>query len=129
MGSNIELNDTLQITTEQGFPADILDLKRHQKNPITLEEVKDKEFEFTKPDERIYHRPPIRNFLVHNINGKWLYWGHVFIIEQTIKEGMTSGKFKIIKIYDPEYQIAMTNNESRRDQSYFKKWDIPLDTR
>jgi hypothetical protein len=30
MGSNIELNDTLQITTEQGFP-DILDLERHKK--------------------------------------------------------------------------------------------------
>ena len=31
MGSYIELNDTLQLTTEQGFPKE-LDLKKHLKN-------------------------------------------------------------------------------------------------
>ena len=45
MGSLIELNDTLQITTEQGFPAE-LDLEKHKANPITLQDVKDKVFEF-----------------------------------------------------------------------------------
>lgn len=121
MGSEIEFNDTLQITIEQGFPADILNLEKHKENPITLEDVKDKEFEFSKSGAKIYHLPPARTFLVHNIDGKWLYWGHVLVIEQTIKDGVTSGKFKIIKIYDPEYQVVVTNNESKKGMSYFEK--------
>ena len=32
MGSYVELNDTLQITKEQGFPEE-LDWKQHLKNP------------------------------------------------------------------------------------------------
>ena len=125
MGSFIELNDTLQITTAQGFPADVLDIKKHQKNPITLDEVKNKIFEFTnKPKARLYHPAPGRCFLVHNIDGKWLYWGKITMLEQTIKgdsadNQMTSGKFKIIQIYDPEYQIQITKNESPENKSYF----------
>jgi hypothetical protein len=122
MGGYIEINDTLQITTEQGFPEKILNLEKHQKNPIILDEVKDKVFEFyDKPNARIYQVSPTRNFLVHNIDGKWLFWGKILIIEQNIKsEGekhVTSGKYKIIKIYDPEYQKQITVNES--DSSYF----------
>lgn len=126
MGSFKEINDTLKITTEQGFPADILDLKRHQASPIPLSDVEGKVFEFrNKPEARIYHSPPIRTFLVHYIDSKWLYWGHALIIEQTIHgedpdNQMTSGKFKIIKLYDPEYQILVTKNESiAGGKSYF----------
>lgn len=125
MGSYIELNDTLQITTEQGFPASILDLEKHQNQPIALDDVKDKIFEFQhKQNARVYHSPPTRCFLVHNIDGKWLYWGHVYIVEQTISidpqgDKFTSGKFIITKIYDPEYQILKTKNESPEGQSYF----------
>lgn len=42
MGSFIEINDTLQITAEQGFPADILNLEKHLKTPVTLDDVKGK---------------------------------------------------------------------------------------
>ena len=73
MGSHIELNDTLQITTEQGFPSDILELNKHQSNPIKLDLVKNQVFEFhNKKDARIYHLPPVRCFFAHNIDGKWL---------------------------------------------------------
>ncbi len=125
MGSFIELNDTLQITAEQGFPADILDLEKQKENPIKLDDVKDKVFEFhNKSNARIYHHSPIRCFLVHNIDGKWLYWGRALIIEQTIKGDSkethtTSGKYKIIKIYDPDYQKLITKNESPEGLSYF----------
>ena len=44
MGSFIEINDTLRITVEQGFPVDILDLKKHQQNPVMTETLKDKIF-------------------------------------------------------------------------------------
>lgn len=113
MGSYIELNDTLQITTEQGFPKE-LDLEQHRKKPFTAEDFKDKIFEFhDKPDMRLFHPAPTRCFLVHNINGKWLYWGHCVILEQTIHADTqkTSGKFKIIKIYTLEHQKSMNRYE------------------
>lgn len=126
MGSFIELNDTLQITTDQGFPADILNLEKHQSNPILFEEVKDKIFTFhDKPNARIYHIPPTRCFLVHNIDGQWLYWGKILIVEQAIKGGSaetctTSGKYKIIELYDPDYQEQITRHECPEGKSYFK---------
>ena len=125
MGSYVELNDTVQITTEQGFPEEILNLEKHKKNPIILDDVKDKVFEFKdKPNARIFHPSPNRCFLVHNINGKWLYWGKIVMLEQTIKgetpeTQTTSGKYKIIAIYDPEYQEQITKNETNPGKSYF----------
>ena len=104
MGSFIETNDTLQITTEQGFPAE-LDYEKHKVKPFKAEDFYGKVFEFKdKPKIRLYHAPPVRNFLVHNIDGKWLYWGLVHILEvkhDYIKQ-TTSGKYKIVYIYSPE---------------------------
>ena len=104
MGSHIETNDTLQITTEQGFPQE-LDLEKHQIKPLATSDFEGKVFEFRNKEKiRIYHAPPVRVFLVHNINGKWLYWGLVYILEVVHDQvkNMTSGKFKIIYIYTPE---------------------------
>ena len=100
MGSYIEMNDTLQITKEQGFPKE-LDWREHLKNPYTAEQFKDKIFEFKdKPSIRNYQIPPVKNFLVENINGKWLYWGlvHILEIKHDYINKTTSGKFKIIYI-------------------------------
>jgi hypothetical protein len=104
MGSLIEINDTLQISIEQGFPKE-LNYEQHTFMPFMAKDFTDRIFEFkNKPKVRIYKLPPVRNFLVQNINGKWLYWGLIHIIE--IKhdniEQTTSGKFKIIYIYSPE---------------------------
>ena len=86
MGSLIELNDTLRISKAQGFPAEI-DLQEHLHAPYSIENVKDKVFNFTaKPKIRVYQQPPVRNFLVEDVDGKWVYWG----------------KFKILSINDPE---------------------------
>jgi len=104
MGSFIETNDTLQITAEQGFPSE-LNIEQHQAKPFKAEDSANKIYEFkNKPDIRIYHRPPVRNFLVQNINGKWLYWGLIHIVEvvHDYEKQTTSGKFKIIYLYTPE---------------------------
>ena len=104
MGTQITLNDTLQITREQGFPVDF-DLERHLNNPFKAEDFKDKIFEFKhKENIRVYQAPPVRNFLVENKNGKWIYWGLVHILEIKIDclNKNTNGKFKIIYIYTPE---------------------------
>lgn len=104
MGNFIKINDTLQISTEQGFPKE-LDYEQHKIKPFIADNFEGKIFEFKdKPKIRIYKLPPVRNFLAQNINGKWLYWGLIHVIELThdnIKQ-MTSGKFKIIYIYTPE---------------------------
>jgi len=124
MGSFVELNDTLQLTSDQGFPKE-LDLAKHLKNPIKVASFKGKVFEFKdKPAARIYKTPPVRNFLVHNIDGKWLYWGHCLMVEQTInssKDGKiqtTSGKYIITQIYPPKYQEEVTKREFP-EKSYF----------
>jgi len=82
-----------------------LDYGEHKVKPFISHDFKDKIFEFkNKPNIRVYQPPPIRNFLVQNIGGKWLYWGLVHVIEVThdALNQTTSGKFKIIYIYSPE---------------------------
>jgi hypothetical protein len=132
MGSFIELNDTLQLTEAQGFPASLLNVEHHQKNPITIDQVKDIVFEFkNKPSARIFQKDPVRVFLVQNIDGKWLFWGHAYIQSQTIKKQLnpdgtwdeeswiTEGTYIINSIYAPDYQIIATKNESPSGLSYF----------
>src|SRR3989338_8085392 len=121
MGSFIELNDTLQITTEQGFPKE-LTLEHHLQKPFIAEGFAGRVFDFNKPDLRLFHPAPTRVFLVHKIDGKWLYWGHALILEQTIHAEIktTTGKFKIIKIYTPEHQRAMSTHEVSPGNEFFK---------
>lgn len=80
MGSFIEINDTLQISIDQGFPKE-LDYEKHKINPFQTSDFNWKIFEFkNKPKIRVYKIPPVRNFLVQNIDGKRLYWWLVHII-------------------------------------------------
>ena len=65
MGSFIEFNDTLQLTTAQGFPKE-LDMEKHRKSPFTAKDFKNRVFGFkNKPNMRLYHSAPVRVFLVH----------------------------------------------------------------
>jgi len=125
MGSKIEINDTLQITTEQGFPEDIINLERHRKGEIKLKDLESRVFNFNKPGARYFHHYPTRCFLAHNIDGRWLFWGEIEILSQTIvtnpKQGelykekkpetTTVGKYRIIKIYNLAYMLAKTKHE------------------
>ena len=122
MGSFIEINDTLRITKEQGFPAE-LDVTKHLQTPYKLDDFKDKVFEFKgKKDIRVYKILPVRNFLVEEIDGKWLYWGRCHIVEvhHDYVKGETSGKFKIIALNSPE-QMKQSFDliDSRPEFSFF----------
>jgi hypothetical protein len=132
MGSPIEINDTLQLSIEQGFPADLLNREKHTETPVRLASLTDRTFEFkNKDDARLFHLDPVRVFLVENIGGKWLFWGKVLIQSQTISKKLasdgswkhgdwtTSGTYKIIDLYDPEYQEQFTQRESPSGKSYF----------
>lgn len=121
MGSYIEMNDTLQITKEQGFPEE-LNYKKHIKCPFTAEDFKDKIFEFQdKNNIRNYHMPPVRNFLVENINGKWLYWGliHMLEVQHDYVHKKTSGKFKIVYINTPEEMKMAHRLIDKNENTYF----------
>lgn len=121
MGSYVEINDTLQITKEQGFPKK-LDWKQHIVKPYDAEQFKDKVFEFkNKPNIRNYHMPPVRNFLVENVNGKWIYWGlvHVLEVNHDYINKTTSGKFKITYINSPEEMKLAHNIIDRNSETYF----------
>ena len=132
MGSFIEINDTLQITEEQGFPASLLNIERQATDPVTIDEVKGIVFNFkNKPSARIFQKDPVRVFLVQNINDKWLFWGHALVQSQTVEKKLnddgswdgeswiTNGSYVISKIYDPAYQKIATMNESPDGLSYF----------
>lgn len=122
MGSLIEINDTLQLTKEQGFPVDF-ELEHHLNIPYKTEDVLEKIFEFkNKPGIRIYKVPPVRNFLVENKNGKWVYWGLIHILEITHDyiNKTTSGKFKIIYLYSPdEMKVAHKLIDRNEETKYF----------
>ena len=104
MPSIIKTNDTLQITRDQGFPEELI-YDQHKIKPFFVSDFEDRVFEFKdKPGIRIYQAPPVRNFLVENIDGKWLYWGltHVLEVIHDYEKKITSGKYKLIYIYTPE---------------------------
>jgi hypothetical protein len=138
MGSLVEINDTLQITTEEGFPADLFSLARHRARPITLAEVGDRVFQFSgKVGPRFFHLDPVRVYWYHNIGGRWLAWGHIVMQEQTITRNpkftahqgainvsdpaqwVTNGCYKVLKIYDPQYQEEFTRRDLPPELSYF----------
>ncbi|MEK6879476.1 MAG: hypothetical protein AABY22_07715 [Nanoarchaeota archaeon] len=119
MGSTIEINDTLKISRERGFPKG-LTLEGHIKDTKFSLSYLGSVFAFWNKDERLYNRAPARVFLVEEIDGKWLYWGNALVISQTIEDEMTKGKYKIIKIYSPEFQRQMTIEESPEGKSYFE---------
>jgi hypothetical protein len=104
MGSFIEINDTLQITDEQGFPPELV-YEEHISKPFLADNFKNRIFEFkNKEGIRFYHIPPVRVLLAHNVDGKWLYWGHIHILEirHNYEKKTTSGKFKIVYLYSPD---------------------------
>ncbi|HLC71631.1 MAG TPA: hypothetical protein VJI32_06470 [Candidatus Nanoarchaeia archaeon] len=136
MGSYIEINDLLKISRERGFPVE-LRLEDHIRDPQQSNIFLGQEFTFWNKGERLYHRAPTRVFLVEEvknpnrsraagykthfsgIKGKWLYWGHVLVTQQTITAGRTEGKYQIIKLYNPDYQRLATIHEAPKGRSYF----------
>lgn len=122
MGSFVEFNDTLQLTSAQGFPVELV-LEKHGENPYRAEDFADKVFAFRdKESVRIFHAPPVRTFLVENRDDKWIYWGlcEVLHVEHDLVAKMTSGKFRITYIYTPEEMCAAHGMIDRREGKEYK---------
>jgi hypothetical protein len=121
MGGAIETNDTLQLTKEQGFPGE-LRLEKHLDKPYKTKDFEGKVFEFKdKPKVRVYQQPPVRNFLVENRDGKWIYWGlvHILEIKSDYSNKTTSGKFEIIYIYTPDEMKKAHDLIDRNEKTRF----------
>ena len=142
MGSLIDLNDTLELTDAQGFPFDLFDLARHQRDPITIEELGNRTFTFQgKLKPRVFQLDPVRVFFYHNLpdadgNTKWLAWGEVLIQSLHIQKNpdvshkskrnesdpnqwLTGGTYKMLKIYTPDYQRIATHHQTPGGFDYF----------
>jgi hypothetical protein len=121
VGSAIEINDTLQLTWEQGFPA-VLDIRTHRRKAYQASDFEGQAFEFrAKPGIRIYHAPPVRNFLVENRGGKWLYWGliHIQKIRHDYVRGETAGTFTIEYLYSPAEMMQAHRLIDRNSQTEY----------
>ncbi len=103
MGGKFICNDTLRISKAQGFP-DFLSLEKHLQAPYSLHDVEGKIFSFNKPDLRLYQPTPIRVSWVEDVNGKWVYWGMINILETTLnfENNTTSGTYKVVKLFTPQ---------------------------
>ena len=99
-------------------------------------------FEFHgKVNPRIFQLDPVRVFFYHNIPNaagetKWLAWGEVLILSLKIeknpdvahsskinesdpKQWVTSGTYKMLKVFDSEYQRIFTEHETPDGFNYF----------
>ena len=141
MGCSYELNDTLLLTADQGFPDIIFNYERHVKKPVTLKDVEGMIFSFNnKPAARAFQLDPVRVFFFENTKeGKWLAWGKVLIQSLTIQhkkditinpqnaiqfqpeDWLTSGTYKILEVYEPEYQKIFTCHEAPPAWNFFAK--------
>lgn len=143
MGCFYELNDTLLLSEDQGFPSNVFNYEKHLKNPITLKDVEGKIFHFkNKPAARAFQLDPVRVYFVERTkNDKWLFWGKVLIQSLTIEkikkqekdensknpiafdagDWITSGTYKILEVYDPAYQKQFTMHEAPAVWNFFGK--------
>ena len=98
MGSPVEFNWALKLKPEQG-----------------LAEGRIKEGEiyfFVKDSYRIY---PL-NIPIELMNENWEAVALVFIIESSMRDNKTEGKYKVLKIYAGEEKLRVTNYVRERTE-------------
>ncbi|MEM7307225.1 MAG: hypothetical protein AAF682_11175 [Planctomycetota bacterium] len=99
MGSRIEINDTLKLQREAGFP-----------ERLSL----GAEYPFRIQERRLYHLDPVRVLLVEEVEGLWNFRGHALIQELTIdaRSEETRGVFRVSRLYTPEVALQLNRVEA-----------------
>ena len=99
MGSSIEINDTLKISKERGFPKDLI-LQNHIATPESSRRFLGEKFPFWNAEERLYNRPPTR----------------VCLVEEIFEDGQTRGKYRITKIIFLNFkeELQLKNHQKGR---------------
>jgi len=105
MGHVIEINDTLKLTRDAGFP----------QNPHL-----GSRYSFTVSGRRLYNLSPTRVFLVEEVEGTWNYVGHALILEQTIDtlRDETRGIFEVSLLYPRQYVESVNTFEPPVGRTY-----------
>lgn len=91
MGFQTEFNWILKLKSENGFDE---------------EQIKEgKEYSFSKDGYRIYplHQP------IDLINNNWEAVAKALVLEFVNKDGKTSGKYKVVKVYSQKEKEFLTN--------------------
>lgn len=91
MGSKIEFNWVLKLKPENGLNEDLL-----KEGEI---------YEFTKSGNRAY---PI-NIPIDLLNQDWIALARIIVIEYTNKENITTGRYRVIRIYSEEQRKNITD--------------------
>jgi len=122
MGSTIRVNDTLQITAEQGFPQ-VLSISNYLESPFTVSRFAGTAFSFqNKEGIRNFQQPPVQNFLVENHQGKHIYWGLITMlrVSHDYSANVTSGEYRLHTLYTLEQmKMAATLTGLASDLDYF----------
>lgn len=111
MGSTVRVNDTLQITAEQGFPRELA-ISEYLESPFPVSRFDGVVFSFqAKEGIRNFQQPPVQNFLVENHQGKHIYWGLItmLFVGHDYLANVTSGQYKLHTLYTLE-QMKMAAN-------------------
>jgi hypothetical protein len=106
MGSKIVINSILKLTYENGMPKSLVKGEKHK---------------FQLSGERLFQFAPTLVMLVHEIDAKWKFIGQVFITKQTIdvENHLTTGEYKIIKLFSEEVSRIITLQEAPEGESYY----------
>ncbi len=109
MGFEVEFNWILKLKPEQGFPA----------------ELKPGIYDFSKSGYRIY---PIGS-PIELVTENWEAVGLAKVLESTMKEQKTSGRYEIIRVYDSEERELKTKQlretvELQKGKVEFKSYSI-----
>ena len=91
MGFQVEFNWALKLKPENGLDESSLEIGNI--------------YDFSKNEYRIY---PV-NIPIDLINKNWEFVAKVIVIEFKNSEGKTSGKYKVLKIYEGKEKEILTN--------------------
>lgn len=109
--TTVETSNTLQLKRSQGFPG-ALHLDQHIRNQYIPGQhpLSSEEYHFKREGLILYPRAPDTVLLVEERRGgKLLYWGDAVITAQTLFDaGDMMGKFRLVTIHDPFYQLLVT---------------------
>lgn len=107
MGSNIELNAILKLTSEDGMP-DVLEIgSKHQ---------------FKMTGERLFQFYPNSVTLIHEINAKWKFVGQARVMKQTIdaEQHITTGEFIVTRVFTNESARIISAYEAPDGKSFYE---------
>lgn len=112
----LEFHDCLTLNIRNGFPRKTLNWFNYLRTPVDASSVVGRKFDFDNLERpRVYPPSPKSIPWCQEIHGRWLPWGFVEIIHQSISKKCddhreywsTSGIYRIVELFSPnEIRLA-----------------------